>query len=55
MTMNSCLCCILETHCVDDVKLKNIQVENTTVTILENGVFGKPEVFLDVYHHFESE
>lgn len=45
----------LDTHRVDDVKLKNIQVESTLVTIFEDGVFGKPEVLLNVYHHFKSE
>lgn len=45
----------LETCHINDVKLKNIQIKSTWITIFEEGVFGKPEVLLDVYHHFGSE
>lgn len=44
-----------DTHCIDDVKLKNIQIKSFLVTIFEKGVFWKPEVLLDVYHHFGKE
>lgn len=40
---------------VDDIDLKNIQMESTLVTIFEDRVFGKPKVPLDVYHHFGDE
>lgn len=42
-------------HRVDDAKLKIIQMESIPVTIFEEGVFGRPELLLDVYHHFGSE
>lgn len=43
------------TRRVDDVNLKKIQIESILITIFEEGVFGKPEVLLDVYHHFRGE
>lgn len=40
---------------MDNLHLKNIQIKSTPLTIFEEGVFGKLEVFLYIYHHFGSE
>lgn len=40
---------------LDDVKLKNIEVESTSVTIFEEEVIRKLEVLMDIYHHFGGE
>lgn len=40
---------------MDDVHLRNILMECIPITIVEDRVFGKPAVLLDIYHHFEGE
>lgn len=40
---------------VNDIHRKNIQVESTLVTIFKKGIYEKPEVLLDIYHHFGGE
>lgn len=37
------------------MEVEKIQIKDTPLTIFEEWVFGKPEVLLDVYHHFGCE
>lgn len=34
---------------------KNIRIESTQLTIFKEGVFRKPKVLVDIYHHFRGD